>query len=75
MDYCPNGCPCDGFDCNSTLNSTDPVFGRKSLGILETGTHYTVSHYSLYHIDNINYKESYHMTHMPFVNNLAFTNV
>jgi len=40
MDYCPNGCPCDGFDCNSKLNSTDSVFGRKSLGILETGKTY-----------------------------------
>ena len=38
MDYCKNGCPCEGFDCSMTLNSTDAVFGQKSLGILETGT-------------------------------------
>ena len=38
MDYCPDGCPCNGFDCNMKLNSTDDFVGPESLGILQTGT-------------------------------------
>ena len=36
MDNCKAGCPCNGFDCNLSLNVTDPVIGLEHLGIFET---------------------------------------
>ena len=36
MDHCQNGCPCEDFDCDLSLNVTDPVYGLEFLGIMET---------------------------------------
>ena len=36
MEKCEAGCPCDQFDCNLSLNVTDPVVGLEYLGIFET---------------------------------------
>ena len=36
MENCESGCPCNGFDCNLSLNVTDPVIGLEHLGIFET---------------------------------------
>ena len=42
MEKCESGCPCDGFNCDLSLNVTDPVNGLESIGILDTsGNHYT----------------------------------
>ena len=35
MDDCESGCPCKNFDCDLTLNITDPVYGLESIGIME----------------------------------------
>ena len=36
MENCETGCPCNQFDCNLSLNVTDPVIGLEYLGIFET---------------------------------------
>ena len=36
MEHCENGCPCKDFDCDLTLNVTDPVHGLESIGVLKT---------------------------------------
>ena len=36
MTNCEAGCPCNNFDCNLSLNMTDPVIGLEYLGIIET---------------------------------------
>ena len=36
MSNCETGCPCNNFDCNLSLNVTDPVIGLEYLGIFET---------------------------------------
>ena len=36
MNNCEAGCPCNNFDCNLSLNVTDPVIGLEYLGVFET---------------------------------------
>ena len=36
MENCETGCPCNQFDCDLSLNVTDPVIGLEYLGIFET---------------------------------------
>ena len=36
MGNCEAGCPCSQFDCNLSLNVTDPVVGLEYLGTFET---------------------------------------
>jgi len=36
MENCQNGCPCKYFDCDLSLDESDPVRGLESLGVLET---------------------------------------
>ena len=36
MGNCEAGCPCNQFDCNLSLNVTDPVVGLEYLGTFET---------------------------------------
>ena len=36
MENCESGCPCAEFNCDLSLNVTDPVIGLESMGILDT---------------------------------------
>ena len=42
MENCETGCPCDGFNCDLSLNVTDPVKGLESIGILDTSGNYNL---------------------------------